>query len=55
MFNKLFSIKSQKGVTIIEYALIASFVATAAINALDSLGGHLHTTFNAIAIALGVH
>lgn len=55
MLNKLFSIKSQKGVTMIEYALITSMVATVAINALDALGGNLQHTFDAITIVLGAH
>jgi pilus assembly protein Flp/PilA len=55
MLNKFFSIKSQKGVTMIEYALIVSFVAVVAINALATIGGDLNTTFNNIAITLARH
>jgi pilus assembly protein Flp/PilA len=49
MLNKLFSIKSQKGVTMIEYALIASLVAVAAITGLNILGPAIGTAFTDIA------
>ena len=39
----------------IEYALIVSFVATFAINALDALGGKLQHAFSIVSIALGAH
>ena len=53
MLNKLFSINSQKGVTMIEYALIAALVAVVAITALTTLGGNLSTIFTNIATTLG--
>lgn len=49
MLNKFFSIKSQKGVTMIEYALIAALVAVVAIAALTLVGGNLTTIFTTIA------
>ena len=45
---KLLTIKSQKGVTMIEYALIASLVAVAAITALGLLGTQLGLIFEYI-------
>jgi pilus assembly protein Flp/PilA len=48
MLNKIFSIKSQKGVTMIEYALIASLVAVAAILGLTAVGTQAQATFDAI-------
>jgi pilus assembly protein Flp/PilA len=44
--NKLFSVKSQKGVTMIEYALIAALVAVVAITALTVVGSKLDTIFS---------
>lgn len=52
MLNKFFSIKSQKGVTMIEYALIAALVAVVAIAALTALGGNLTTIFTSISTAI---
>jgi pilus assembly protein Flp/PilA len=40
------SIKSQKGVTMIEYALIAALVAVVAITALTAVGSKLDTVFS---------
>jgi pilus assembly protein Flp/PilA len=48
MLTTLFSIKSQKGVTMIEYALIAALVAVAAIATLGLLGGNLDAIFDYI-------
>ncbi len=49
MRNKLFSIKSQKGVTMIEYALLAALVAVAAVLTLTTLGTTLSDYFATIA------
>lgn len=49
MLNKFLSIKSQKGVTMIEYALIAALVAVVAITALTLLGTNLTAIFTTIA------
>ncbi|MBN1929459.1 MAG: Flp family type IVb pilin [Chlorobiaceae bacterium] len=46
--NKHFSVKSQKGVTMIEYALIAALIAVAAIAILPGLGDNLSTTFETV-------
>ena len=46
------SIKSQKGVTLIEYSLIASLVAVVAITALTTVGTNLKLIFNTVATAL---
>ena len=43
------SIKSQKGVTLIEYSLIASLVAVVAITALTSVGTNLTGIFTYVA------
>lgn len=39
-------LKNNKGATAIEYGLIASLIAVAAIGAMSSLGTKLGTTFN---------
>jgi len=46
------SIKSQKGVTMIEYALIAALVAVVVITALNLLGGSLTDIFTNISETL---
>jgi pilus assembly protein Flp/PilA len=46
MLNRLFDVKSQKGVTMIEYALIAALVAVAAIATITLVGTQLSTVFN---------
>lgn len=46
------SIRSQKGVTMIEYALIAALVAVVVITALNLLGGSLTTIFTSISTTL---
>ena len=38
--------RNEKGATAIEYGLIATLIAIAAITALTSVGGKLTTTFN---------
>ena len=53
--NNFFSIKSQKGVTMIEYALIAALVAVVAILALTTVGTNLNTIFTNIGTTLGAH
>jgi pilus assembly protein Flp/PilA len=52
VLNKFFSVKSQKGVTMIEYALIAALVAVVVIGALTALGGNLTTIFTNISTAI---
>ena len=39
-------VRDTKGATAIEYGLIASLIAIAAITAMTSVGGKLKTTFN---------
>lgn len=51
-FSNLFSVRSQKGVTMIEYALIASLVAIAVIATLLALGTQLNVIFQAVVDAL---
>lgn len=48
MFTKLTSKKSQSGVTMIEYALIAALVAIVAILALTDLGTTISDKFTTI-------
>ncbi len=52
--NRIFSIKSQKGVTMIEYALIAALVAVVAITAITLVGTNLTATFTTISTAIGL-
>ncbi|OBX20647.1 pilin [Erythrobacter sp. QSSC1-22B] len=40
--------KNEEGATAIEYGLIAALIAVAAITAMQSLGGELSDTFNAV-------
>jgi pilus assembly protein Flp/PilA len=49
MIARAFDIKNQKGVTAIEYGLIASLVAVVIITAVTLVGTNLSTTFNTIA------
>ncbi len=53
MLNKFLTIRSQKGVTMIEYALIAALVAVVAITALGLLGTNLTAIFTTISTKLG--
>ena len=46
-------IKSEEGVTAIEYGLIAALIAVVIIGAVTLVGTNLDATFNAIATALG--
>jgi len=50
--NKIFDIKSQKGVTMIEYALIAALVAVVAIAALTAVGTKLTAIFTQISTTI---
>jgi pilus assembly protein Flp/PilA len=50
--HKMFTPKSQKGVTMIEYALIAALIAVVAVTALTDVGAALVAKFNAIKTAL---
>ncbi len=50
--NKLLSAKSQKGVTMIEYALIAALIAVVAVVVLTDVGTALVSKFTAIKNAL---
>ncbi|MEI8032375.1 MAG: Flp family type IVb pilin [Chlorobiaceae bacterium] len=52
MLYTIFSIKSQKGVTMIEYALIAALVAVVVIATLTTLGGSLTGIFESISTAI---
>ena len=47
--HQIFAAKAQKGVTMIEYALIAALIAIVAITALTSVGQSLLAKFTAIA------
>ncbi len=44
--------RNEKGATAIEYGLIATLIAIAAITAMSSVGGKLTTTFNNVATNL---
>jgi pilus assembly protein Flp/PilA len=46
---RTFKINDEKGVTAIEYGLIASLVAVVIITAITLLGTNLSTTFNTVA------
>ena len=52
MLNKLCSIKSQKGVTMIEYALIAALVSVVAILAVTAVGSDVTAVFESIKASL---
>jgi len=52
LLNKRFNIKSQKGVTMIEYALIAALIAIVVIAILTILGGDLRDIFTRISNAI---
>ncbi len=43
-----FAMKRQRGVTMIEYALIAALIAVAAVAVLTLLGPEIANTFNAV-------
>ena len=46
-------ITSKRGATAIEYGLIASLIAVAAIGAMQSIGNKLGSTFNNVSSKLG--
>ena len=50
--SKFFPIKSQKGVTMIEYALIAALIAVVVIGAVTLVGTNLTGVFNKVASSL---
>lgn len=50
--HKMFTPKSQKGVTMIEYALIAALIAVVAVTTLTDVGTALVAKFTAIKTAL---
>jgi pilus assembly protein Flp/PilA len=50
--HQILAAKAQKGVTMIEYALIAALIAIVAITALTSVGQSLLAKFTAIATSL---
>lgn len=52
LLNKFFSVKSQKGVTMIEYALIAALISVVAIVLLTSAGDQVRAIFTSIVSAL---
>lgn len=52
MKNKLFSIQSQRGVTMIEYALIAGLISVVAITLLTEAGTQVQAIFTTIVNAL---
>ncbi len=52
MLNKSFAVKSQKGVTMIEYALIAALIAVAAVTILPTVGQDVLDTFTAVETAM---
>jgi pilus assembly protein Flp/PilA len=51
--RKLISIKSQKGVTLIEYVLIASLIAVASVAVMTLLGTQISNTFKSVCTAMG--
>lgn len=52
MWNLVKLLPDEGGATAIEYALIASLIAVAAIAAFQGLGNQLSTTFNDVATAI---
>jgi pilus assembly protein Flp/PilA len=47
--NQRFGIESQKGVTLIEYALIAAVIAVAVITSMQGVATNLNDLFDAVA------
>jgi pilus assembly protein Flp/PilA len=47
--NQRFDVKSQKGVSMMEYALIAALISVVAITTLTTLGTNINNIFNNIA------
>ncbi|NTW56049.1 MAG: Flp family type IVb pilin [Chlorobiaceae bacterium] len=52
MLKRVFDVKSQKGVTMIEYALIASLIAVAVIVILTTTGSNLKNVFSYVSSQL---
>ncbi|ACF11870.1 Flp/Fap pilin component [Chlorobaculum parvum NCIB 8327] len=52
LLSKYFGVKSQKGVTMIEYALIAALIAVIAIATITTVGTNLNSVFNRVGTAL---
>jgi pilus assembly protein Flp/PilA len=52
--NNLFSrfLRDESGATAIEYGLIAAGIAVVIITAVQTIGGNLNSTFNAVATAV---
>lgn len=50
--NARFGIESQKGATMIEYALLAALISVVAITTLGNIGTNLDTQFHAVETAL---
>jgi pilus assembly protein Flp/PilA len=48
MLKKILSVKSQKGATMIEYALIAALISIAAVTFLPQIGTEVSDTFEAV-------
>jgi pilus assembly protein Flp/PilA len=46
-------LRSQKGATAIEYALVASLIAVAALTAMQTLGSNVNKTFTNVQTSLG--
>ena len=46
-------VRDNRGATAIEYALLASLIAVAAIVAMNSLGSNLNTTYSKVSNELG--
>jgi len=53
MFKRYTNLASnERGATAIEYALIASLIAVAAVTAMNSLGSNLNTTYSKVSNSL---
>ncbi|MWV55192.1 Flp family type IVb pilin [Chlorobium phaeovibrioides] len=50
--SKMLTVKSQKGATMIEYALIAGLISVAVIGTVTGIGDELNTVFGKITTAL---
>lgn len=54
MFKRLaILVRDTRGATAIEYALLASLIAVAAVVAMNSLGSNLNTTYSKVSNELG--
>ena len=55
-FNKMLELKhDKKGVTALEYGLIAALIAVAVITAVSTLGNNITATFNTVATKIGTN